>query len=135
VASPDLATVPDTYRDLLDAKGFAHLATIEADGCPQTTPMWYLWDDEHLLFSTIKHRRKYRNLLRDRRVAVSIVDPDNPYRYVQIRGLAHIEDDPEGHIHQALVTKYIGAGITPWDEPGAERIALKVAIVRVSCSG
>ena len=125
--------VPASHRDLLDKAGFAHLATVGPDGSPQSTPMWYAWDGEHLLFSTLKSRRKHRNLLADPRVAVSIADPDNPYRYVQIRGVAALEDEPQGI--NALVQKYMGEAVYRWDDPDAERVVVRVEIQRSSCFG
>ena len=127
--------VPASHRDLLDKAGFAHLATVGPDGSPQSTPMWYAWDGEHLLFSTLKSRRKHRNLLADPRVAVSIADPDNPYRYVQIRGVAALEDEPQGSLINALVQKYMGEAVYRWDDPDAERVVVRVEIQRSSCFG
>jgi PPOX class probable F420-dependent enzyme len=76
--------IPDSHRDILDKKGFAHVATIGPEGEPHSSPVWYGWDGEHFLFSQTKTRQKIRNVQRDARVAVSVTDPDNPYRYLEI---------------------------------------------------
>jgi PPOX class probable F420-dependent enzyme len=120
---------------LLGKPGFAHLATISGDGSPHSTPMWYAWDGRHLLFSTLKARQKYRNVLRDRRVSVSIADPDDAYCYLQIQGLATPEDDVDGELLSALTHRYLGNGVSAWDGSGAERAILKVEPRRVTCFG
>ena len=74
------------YRDILDKKGFAHLATVGTDGRPQVTPVWVDFDGAHVRVNTARGRVKDRNLTSNPRVALSVQDPDNPYRYVQIRG-------------------------------------------------
>ena|SRR6266545_1981254 len=127
--------VPDSHEDLLEKSGFAHLATLGSDGSPQSTPMWYAWDGQNLLFSTFKGRQKHRNLIRDPRVAVSITDPDNPYRYMQVQGIATIEDAADDGLISALVQKYVGEAASPWDEPGSERVVVRVEIERTSCFG
>jgi PPOX class probable F420-dependent enzyme len=75
-----------SYRDILDKKGFAHLATVGTDGRPQVTPVWVDFDGTHVRINTARGRVKDRNLGQNPRVALSVLDPDNPYRYVQIRG-------------------------------------------------
>ena len=127
--------VPDTHADLLTKPAFAHLATIGGDGAPQVTPMWFEWDGERLLFSTLKTRQKYRNTARDPRVTVSITDPDNPYRYLQVTGEAELEDDVEAELVAALVRKYLGDGIYPWDEHGADRVTIRVRCTKVCAYG
>jgi PPOX class probable F420-dependent enzyme len=127
--------VPDTHADLLTKPAFAHFATVGADGAPQVTPMWFEWNGQDLLFSTLKTRRKYVNARRDPRVTVSITDPDNPYRYLQITGEARLEDDVEAELIAALVRKYLGDGIYPWDEQGADRVTIRVRCKKVCAFG
>lgn len=127
--------VPDTHADLLTKPAFAHFATVGADGAPQVTPMWFEWDGQNLLFSTLKTRRKYTNTARDPRVTISISDPDNPYRYLQITGVAALEDDVEADLVAALVRKYLGDGIYPWDEQGADRVTIRVHCRKVCAFG
>src|SRR5829696_7240059 len=86
--------IPEDYLDLLASTALAHIATIGARGEPQSTPVWFGWDGTYIRFSQTKRQQKYRNLLRDPRVALSIVDPLNPYRYLEVRGTAvAFEDD------------------------------------------
>jgi PPOX class probable F420-dependent enzyme len=88
--------IPEAYRDLLASTALAHIATLGARGEPQSTPVWIGWDGQHIRFSQTKRQQTYRNLQRDPRVALSIVDPRNPYRYLGVRGIAvAFEDDPD----------------------------------------
>src|ERR1700712_564899 len=79
--------IPDQLRDLLDRPLFADLATVREDGTPQVNPMWFAWDGELLRFTHTNFRRKYRNITANPAVAISIVDPRDPYRYIEVRGV------------------------------------------------
>jgi PPOX class probable F420-dependent enzyme len=86
--------LPEGFRDLLERPLFAHLATVRPDGSPQTSVMWFDWDGHVLRFTHTKSRQKFANIQAEPRVAVSIVDPDNSYRYLEVRGrVENIEDD------------------------------------------
>ena len=124
------------YRDILDKKAFAHLATVGRDGTPQLTPVWIDFDGTHVRFNTARGRVKERNLQNNPRVALAIQDPDNPYRYVQIRGrVAEVtEKGAEPHI-DALAKKYIGQDRYPWRRPGEVRVMVKVLPERVQGMG
>jgi PPOX class probable F420-dependent enzyme len=78
--------IPDKYRDLFSKRAFANLGTLMPDGRPQVTPVWIDLEGDLVLFNSAKGRQKDKNVRRDPRVALSIVDPDNPYRYLEIRG-------------------------------------------------
>ena len=65
-------------QKILHSKGFAHLATIGPDGSPQSSPMWFLWDGAYIKFTHTTNRKKYQNIQRDPRIAVSIIDRDDP---------------------------------------------------------
>lgn len=123
--SPAAAEVPIEYRDLLEKKGFAHAATIGPKGEPQSQPVWYVWDGTHLLLTSTKARQKYRNLSRNPRISLSILDPDDPYRYLEVRGVVEIEDDPERRLIDRLSLKYRGRH-WPHNPPGEERVILRV---------
>jgi PPOX class probable F420-dependent enzyme len=122
-----MAAIPDKYRDLFEKKAFAHLATIGPDGAPQVTPVWIDYDGTHIRFNTAKGRVKVANLGRDPRVALSIQDPDNPYRYVQIRGriVESIEKGADAHI-DALAKRYLDQDRYPFRGPGEVRVTYKV---------
>jgi PPOX class probable F420-dependent enzyme len=104
----DIAAPPQSHRDILEGKGFAHVATVGPDGAPTCNPVWYEWDGARLRFSTTKSRRKYRNLSRSNKVAVSICDFDNPYRQIELRGSARLRDDPEAVLIHRLSERYTG---------------------------
>lgn len=102
-----MSVIPDGYGDLLERPLFAHLATVRADGTPQVNPMWFSWDGEFLRFTNTRKRRKFHNVSAEPRVAVSINDPDRPYRYLELRGrVERIEDDPEATFFGELAKRY-----------------------------
>ena len=78
--------VPEQYHDILESTTLGHLATIDEKGRPQVNPVWFLWDGEHVLLSVRPVTKKYSNLRINPHVAISLLDPSNPYRYVEIRG-------------------------------------------------
>ena len=117
--------IPEGYRDLLETNALIHVATIGPDGGPQSNPVWFDWDGEHIKFSQTKTRQKYRNVGRDPRIAVSIVAPENPYRYLEVRGeVTEIEEDPDNDFINAMAKKYLGLDEYPYHQPGDERIVL-----------
>src|SRR5436309_12705987 len=127
-----MATIPEQYHDLFTKKAFAHLATVGPDGDPQVTPVWIDYDGTSIRFNTAKGRVKVRNLARNPRVALSIQDPDNPYRYVQVRGrvVEATEQGADAHI-DALAKKYLGQDRYPFRQPGEVRILYTVRPERV----
>src|SRR5437899_5172653 len=107
-----MSTVPSAYKDLLEKKAFASLATVNADGTPQVTPVWFDWDGSHIRVNTAKGRIKDKNMRSRPTVALAIMDPENPYRYLQIKGrVASVtETGADAHI-DALAKKYLGKEI------------------------
>jgi PPOX class probable F420-dependent enzyme len=102
-----MTLIPATHQDLLTRPLFAHLATIRPDGTPQVNPMWFAWDGSHLRFTNTTTRRKYRNVTANPDVAVSINDPDQPYRYLEIRGrVIRIDPDPDAVFFGELADRY-----------------------------
>lgn len=132
--SDHAAEIPESHRDILDKKGLAHIATIGPHGEPESNPVWYGWDGTYLKFSNTKGRQKYKNLLRNPRVAASIVDPDNPYRYLEIRGIAEIEDDTDRSFIDEMAQKYLGRDY-PWAQPGEERVIVKIRPLHTTHQG
>jgi PPOX class probable F420-dependent enzyme len=113
------------YADLLHTATLAHVATIGPKGEPQNTPVWFDWDGKHIRFSQTKARQKFRNLERDPRLALSIVDPNNPYRSLEIRGkVVRIEEDLDLHFLNAMTKRYLGRDTYPWDQPGVEHFII-----------
>jgi len=132
-----MPTVPDGFKDLLTAKkAFANLATINADGTPQVTPVWFDWDGRHVRINSAKGRVKDKNLRRTPSVALSIQDPDNPYRYVQIRGrvTSVTETGADAHI-DALAKKYLGQDRYPYRKADEVRVTYVIAPDRVQTMG
>ncbi|QIN82567.1 TIGR03618 family F420-dependent PPOX class oxidoreductase [Rubrobacter tropicus] len=119
--------IPEGYRDLLESTALVHVATLGPNGEPQNNPVWFGWDGENIQFSQTKTRQKYRNLGREPRLALSIVDPENPYRYLEIRGeVDRIEEDPDNDFINAMAKKYMGRDVYPFHQPGDERVVVHV---------
>lgn len=119
--------IPEAYRDLLETTALVHVATLGPDGEPQNNPVWFGWDGEHIKISQTKARQKYRNMNREPRVALSMVDPENPYRYLEIRGnVVHVEEDPNNDFIDAMSEKYLGLKEYPMHQPGDERVVIYV---------
>ena len=125
--------IPDSHLDLFKKKAFAHLATLMADGNPQTTPVWVDYDGKHVVINTAQGRQKDKNMQRDGRVALSIYDPDNPYRYLEVRGrvVERTHSGADQHI-DAMAQKYLGKDKYPFRQPGEVRVIYKVAPERTS---
>jgi PPOX class probable F420-dependent enzyme len=102
------AEIPASHLDLLDRPLFAHLATVRPDGAPQTQVMWFVWDGERIRMTHTKTRQKYRNFQREPRLALSIADPDDPYRFVEIRGVVEKieDDDAQASFYLSLQRRY-----------------------------
>ena len=130
------AVISEKFLDLFQKKAFASLATLMPSGAPQVTPVWCDYDGKHVLINSARGRQKDRNLARDRRVALAIQDPDNPYRYLEIRGkVAEItEQGADDHINK-MAKKYLGQDIYPFRKPGEVRVLFKIAPERVLTYG
>jgi PPOX class probable F420-dependent enzyme len=121
------------YHSILTKKSFAHLATINNDGSPQSTPVWFDLEDGYLRINTAVGRKKEKNMNRDPRVAMSILDPENPYFMVSIQGKV-VERTIEGadsHI-DSLARKYLGVEKYPYRNPKEIRIVYKIKPISVS---
>jgi hypothetical protein len=129
------STVPDDFKDLLQKKAFAHLATVMPDGSPQVTPVWFDVEGDLIRVNSARGRVKDRNMRRNARVALSILDPDNAYRYLGIRGrvVEVTEQGADAHI-DALARKYIGQDY-PFRQPGEVRVTYKIRLERVGSMG
>lgn len=99
--------IPDGYEELLVQPNFGHLATVRPDGDPAVTPMWFSWDGELLRFTHTTRRAKLRNIEHNPHVSLSVLDPDQPYRYLQARGTVEsITPDPTGAFYVELAHRY-----------------------------
>jgi len=129
-------TIPDNYKDLLSKPAFANLATIMADGSPQVTPVWFDYDGKDILINTAKGRVKDRNMRANPNVALSIMDPANPYRHLTIRGKVTeiTEKGADEHIDK-LAKKYLNLEKYPHRAPGEVRVIYKITPHRCSTMG
>src|ERR1041385_1875791 len=122
-------TIPASHADLLQTTkpAFGHLATVNADGTPQVTPGWIDFDGTHVLVNSARGRKKDKNMERNPAVALSIQDPDNPYRYLEVRGKVDeiTESGADNHI-DAMAKKYIGKDKYPWKGPTEVRVLYKI---------
>lgn len=102
-----MSIIPDDFRDLLERPLYGHLGTIRPDGTPQVNPMWFTWDGEHLRFTTTTVRQKHKNVTANPEVSISVNDPDQPYRYLEVRGkVIRIEDDSDGKFVADIAARY-----------------------------
>ncbi len=124
-------TLPEPVRALVDGKTFATIATLDADGGPQTSVVWVGLDDGDLVFSATEDRLKIRNLRRDPRASVSITDAENPYRHTQLRGTVTITPDPGKTLPKTLSHKYLGEDPPP-EGAEVERVIVRLHVDRVA---
>jgi hypothetical protein len=119
-----MAVIPEQYLDLVtNKKAFAHLATVMKDGSPQVTPVWLDFTDGVIRVNTARGRVKDRNLKVGSRVALSVADPDNPYRYVQVRGKVTKETEQGADAHiDSLAKKYMGVDSYPYRNAAEKRV-------------
>ncbi|SEH00371.1 PPOX class probable F420-dependent enzyme [Nonomuraea solani] len=128
-----MAELSEEVRELLDAPNHATVTSINSDGGPQSSVVWVRTDGDDVLFSTVKGRRKPRNFERDPRASLLVIDPANPYRYVEVRGHVTMTPDPEGALIEELSQKYKGQA---WeDKPGVERLIVRISPDRVFLRG
>jgi PPOX class probable F420-dependent enzyme len=119
---------------LLDGRNYAVLATVNPDGSPQTSVMWVGRDGTDLLFSTVAGRVKHRNMVRDPRVSVTVIDSADPESYVELRGRVTITPDVGRQLDTRLSWKYDGKDPGE-DRPGAVRVVVRVIVEKVAGHG
>jgi PPOX class probable F420-dependent enzyme len=129
-------TIPQSFRDLFEKKAFAHLATLMKDGSPQVTPVWFDFDGAVFWVNSAKGRIKDRNMRRDKRVGLSIQDPDDAYRYLAVQGtiVEITEDGADAHIDR-LAKKYLGKDRYPYRGSGEVRVIYKIRPDKISTMG
>jgi PPOX class probable F420-dependent enzyme len=126
----------EKYSDLFHKKAFANLSTLMKDGSPQVTPVWFDYDGSHIRVNSALGRVKDKNIRRDPRVSISIQDPDNPYRYLEIRGkvVDITQQGADDHI-DSLAQKYLGQAKYPYRQPGEVRVLYKIEPQKLSSMG
>jgi PPOX class probable F420-dependent enzyme len=128
------AELPPEARALVDAPEFATVATIEPGGQPHLSVIWLGRDGDDLVFSTARGRRKTANLERDGRATVLVYPKDNPYSYLEVRGTAVLEDDPDKALIETLSHKYLGKPY-PWHNAEEQRVVVRVTPSKVVFHG
>jgi len=128
--------IPNNFLEILGKRAFGHLATVMPDGSPQVTPVWIDYDGTHILVNSAKGRVKDRNMRTDPRVALSVIDPDNPYRYLQVRGQVTdiTEEGADRHIDR-LAKKYLDQEKYPHRREGEIRVIYKITPESVNTMG
>jgi PPOX class probable F420-dependent enzyme len=126
----------EKYSDLFNKKAFANLSTLMKDGSPQVTPVWFDYDGSHIRVNSALGRVKDKNIRRDPRVSMAIQDPDNPYRYLEIRGkvVEITQQGAEDHI-DSLAQKYLGQAKYPYRQAGEVRVLYKIEPQKLSAMG
>ena len=131
-----MSSVPAAYSDLLDKRTFWHIATLGPNGHVQSTPVWGGWRDGHFVFSLTKGRQKYHNLVANPTVAISGIDPENPYRYLEMRGaVVRVDDDSSNAFIDSMAKKYMDADSYPFHQPGDERVVMVVDVSKTTQMG
>ncbi|WP_406276857.1 PPOX class F420-dependent oxidoreductase [Nocardia sp. NBC_00881] len=118
-------TFDDATRELLDGTNFATVATLNPDGEPQTSVVWILREGDTVMFSSTTNRQKVRNLTRDPRISLTVLDTTNPYRTVEIRGTAELVEDRDRAVQREVSHKYLGED-PPSDPEGTVRVIVRV---------
>jgi len=134
---PDAIAIPDQYKDLLTVKkAFASLGTLMPDGQPQVTPVWFDYDGKNFIVNSARGRQKDLNIRRDPRVTLAIIDPENPYRYVEVRGRVTdiTQEGAREHIDK-MAKKYLGKDTYPWSKPDEVRVLYMVKPEKVHGMG
>ena len=122
--------IPESHKDLLNAQ-VGVLGTIGASGRPQLSAVWFLAEDETVKISLNTSRQKVKNLLANPKVSFMIIDPANPYKYVELRGDAEITPDADYAFADKLGAKYGGADLRERDNPGDARVVVAIKPARI----
>lgn len=126
-----MAEIPASFHDLLTAPGVGILTTINPDGTPQTTALWYLFEDGRVKLSLNTARQKTKNLTRDPHVSFFLLDPANPYRTIEVRGTVALAPDDDYAFAGRIGAQYGGADVRDNDRPGETRVIVTLQPTRV----
>ncbi len=128
-------SLPEDLKAVIDARNFAHLVTLDPDGTPQASAMWIMREGDQIVFNTAQGRRKWRNMNRDPRVAVSIIPAAKPYENWSIHGqVAEMRTSDGVAVIDRLAQKYIGREKYPWLTPDMVRVTVIVDVERIAGS-
>ena len=121
----------DATLRLVDGRNYAVVGTVNADGSPHTSVVWISRDNGDLIFTTLEGRVKHRNMLRDPRVSISVIDSADPENYIELRGRASITPDVGRRVDTQLSWKYDGRDPAA-DQPGAVRVVVRVVVEKAA---
>ncbi len=128
--------IPEQYLDLFEKRTFANLATLMPDGSPQVTPVWVDFDGSHILVNSARGRQKDKNMRRNPAVALTLTDPKDPYRYIEVRGrVTEITEEGAGEHIDRMAKKYLGVDKYPHLAPGEVRVLYKIEPLHVHSMG
>ena len=127
--------IPESHYPILESNCYPIVTTIRADGFMSSNPVSMLWDGDFVRFSTQKNRMKYKNLDKDSRLTMCISSVDDPLYYIEIRGRAEMEDDPDREFIDRVAQKYLGREKYPYDKEGDERVTVTMIPEQVSARG
>lgn len=125
-----MTSFPDSHKDLLEAP-VASLTTIGANGYPQSTLTWFAYEDGQIKLSLSRSRQKTKNLFKNPKVSLLILDPGSPMRYLEIRGDATAAADPDLKFAKGTIGTKYNADVTSYDQPGDERLVITIAPTNV----
>jgi len=124
--------IPADYAELLENPNYGHLGTVRPDDTVQVNPMWFLRDGDTLKFTHTTKRAKFRNLQHNPSMSLSVIDPENPFRYLEVRGrLIAVEPDPTGEFYVVLGKRYGNAEQAPPPD-SADRVILVMSIEKTT---
>jgi PPOX class probable F420-dependent enzyme len=126
--------IPDSHRDLIEAPGIATLSTVGTDGTPQVTALWYLADGDTVKTSLMTSRQKYRNIAAHPKATLFIIDPANPFRTLEVRAEASVDDDPDLALFERIVRHY-GQDPDNFPAPRDNRVVLTLTPTHVVAQG
>ncbi|HJN92944.1 MAG TPA: PPOX class F420-dependent oxidoreductase [Dehalococcoidia bacterium] len=130
-----MTEIPQSHIDLIGAPHLAHLATTNKDGSPQNSPIWLKLDGDQIVFSTTEERRKTKNMRRTPSISLSIVDSDNPFRYIELRGPVTFEPDLEKTLPLELWPLYVGEGQYPIETDHETRVIVRFTPSHIVAQG
>lgn len=129
-----MANIPQSHQDIIERSEIIQLGTIGPDGEPQITALWFHFDGDTVRMSIADSRQKLRNLQRDPRTSALFVDPENPYRTIELRGRVDIEPDPNYEFASKVGEKY-KSDLREMDGPGENRAVVTLVVNKVNTFG
>ena len=131
-----MSVIPESHADLLEALTVANIATVGPNGEPQVNPVWFEWDGDTINLSQNDAKQKFKNLQANPKVAVSILDPENPYRYLEVRGtVTDFIDDTDYAFINRQAQRYTKEETFGGLQPGERRIIVKIKPEHTSAMG